>query len=86
MVTINVAGLVVVCQRNTVVAANALLAALYDSKRTTAEEKHGSNSPAVKKPYMKPEFRFERAFETMALSCGKIRGTQALCRFNRKNS
>ena len=39
----------------------------------------------AKKPYTKPEFRFERAFETMALSCGKIRASQALCRFNRKN-
>jgi hypothetical protein len=33
-----------------------------------------------------PEFRFERAFETMALACGKIRATQALCRFNRATS
>ncbi len=41
---------------------------------------------AAKKPYLKPEFRYERAFETMALACGKIRATQTLCRFNRKNS
>jgi len=51
------------------------------------EEKGTGNSPRVaRKPYSKPEFRYERAFETMALSCGKIRATQALCRFNRKNS
>jgi hypothetical protein len=42
--------------------------------------------PAAKKPYLKPEFRYERAFETMALACGKMRATQALCRFNRKTS
>jgi hypothetical protein len=39
-----------------------------------------------RKPYVKPAFEFERAFETMALSCGKINITQAQCRFNRKNS
>jgi hypothetical protein len=40
----------------------------------------------AKKPYLKPEFRYERAFETMALACGKMRASQGLCRFNRKNS
>jgi hypothetical protein len=51
------------------------------------EEKGTGDSPRVaRKPYSKPEFRYERAFETMALSCGKIRASQALCRFNRKNS
>jgi hypothetical protein len=39
-----------------------------------------------RKPYPKPEFRFERAFETMALACGKISPSQAQCRFNRKSS
>ena len=28
--------------------------------------------PTAKKPYVKPEVRHERVFETMALSCGKI--------------
>jgi hypothetical protein len=27
-----------------------------------------------KKPYRKPEFRYERVFETMALACGKTPG------------
>ena len=40
----------------------------------------------AKKPYVKPAYEFERAFETMALSCGKINITQAQCKFNRKNS
>jgi hypothetical protein len=33
-----------------------------------------------KKPYRKPEFRYEKVFETMALACGKITGTQFQCR------
>jgi hypothetical protein len=57
------------------------------SEKNTSEEKLADGGrPAVKKPYLKPEFRYERAFETMALACGKIRSTQPLCRFNRKNS
>jgi hypothetical protein len=39
-----------------------------------------------KKPYRKPEVRHERVFETMALRCGKISGTQSSCKFNRKVS
>jgi hypothetical protein len=41
---------------------------------------------AGKKPYQKPEFRYERVFETMALSCGKVSPTEFQCRFNRKTS
>jgi hypothetical protein len=55
-------------------------------KRVNEEKNSGDNPHMAKKPYTKPEFRFERAFETMALSCGKIRASQALCRFNRKTS
>ncbi len=36
----------------------------------------------IKKPYQKPSFRYERVFETMALVCGKIAGTQQQCNFN----
>jgi len=39
-----------------------------------------------KKPYLKPAFRHEQVFETMALACGKINATQRQCRSNRKNS
>lgn len=41
--------------------------------------------PRAKKAYEKPTFRFERIFETMALTCGK-RGTQGQCQINRKLS
>jgi hypothetical protein len=39
-----------------------------------------------RKPYVKPSFRFEQTFETMALACGKIKPTQGQCKHNRKNS
>ena len=39
-----------------------------------------------KKPYLKPAFRHEQVFETMALACGKKSATQAQCRTSRKNS
>ncbi len=41
---------------------------------------------AVKKPYLKPAFRHEKVFETMALACGKIAATQRQCGSNRKTS
>ena len=41
---------------------------------------------AVKKRYEKPEMRYERVFETMALSCGKTAPTNAACRVNRNVS
>ncbi len=50
------------------------------------ENKSEDETNKAKKPYQKPAFRFERVFETMALACGKIRQTEAQCRFNRKNS
>ena len=52
----------------------------HDTQEPGAEKVRG------KRPYKKPEVRHERVFETMALSCGKIRATQAQCRFNRKRS
>ncbi len=51
--------------------------------RQTDEEKV---KPAVRQPYQKPAFRYERVFEMMALSCGKISSTQSACKFVRKTS
>jgi len=48
-------------------------------KRRTAKQK-------IKKPYTKPAFRFERVFETQALSCGKIGPTSNQCKLHRKTS
>lgn len=39
-----------------------------------------------KRPYEKPEMRYERIFETMALSCGKTGPTNFACRTNRNAS
>jgi len=44
------------------------------------------DEPRRKKAYVKPAFRHEKVFETMALACGKTSGTQASCRANRRNS
>jgi hypothetical protein len=51
----------------------------------TPSENRREQQP-TRKPYNKPAFRFERVFETQALSCGKISATQKHCRFNRKAS
>jgi len=51
-------------------------------RNTLASDTRGQ----AKKPYVKPEVRHEQVFETMALSCGKVRSTQGACHFNRKNS
>jgi hypothetical protein len=42
-----------------------------------AEAQDSKTEPEpLRKPYRKPEFRFERVFETMALACGKISPSQ----------
>lgn len=50
------------------------------------EGKRRTQKKQVKKTYAKPTFRFERVFETQALSCGKVHGTIGQCKSNRKNS
>jgi hypothetical protein len=55
-------------------------------KNTSEKKPVDEGRRTAKKPYLKPEFRYERAFETMALACGKMRTSQGLCRFNRKTS
>jgi len=44
------------------------------------------NAGKEKRVYQKPAFRYERVFETLALSCGKIGSTIAQCTFSRKTS
>ena len=43
------------------------------------EDKQRTHKKQAKKPYIKPAFRFERVFETQALSCGKIQGGIGNC-------
>jgi hypothetical protein len=44
------------------------------------------SAPKRKRPYAKPVFQQEKVFETMALACGKVSGTERQCHFNRKLS
>jgi hypothetical protein len=53
--------------------------------RGTAAERATDPSAKIKKPYTKPFFREEPAFETMALTCGKL-ATQAQCQVHPMNS
>lgn len=46
----------------------------------------GKRKGVAKRPYVKPEVRHERVFETMALTCGKMQATEHGCHFNRKTS
>jgi hypothetical protein len=52
----------------------------------TEEKKRRSEPAQARKPYAKPAFRYERVFETQALSCGKIEATSGPCHRNRKTS
>jgi hypothetical protein len=52
-----------------------------DEKQTAGEKQ----SPKPKKIYQKPEFRYERVFETMALACGKISPTSQFCHKARRS-
>jgi hypothetical protein len=56
------------------------------SEKDDKIQDHDTPEDRPRKPYQKPAFRFERVFETMALSCGKKSPVEAQCRFNRKNS
>jgi hypothetical protein len=51
-----------------------------------AEDKQPTQKKQAKKPYARPAFRFERVFETSALSCGKVGPIETQCRINRKTS
>jgi hypothetical protein len=48
------------------------------------QKERGEPSPA-RKPYVKPAFRHEQVFETMALACGKV-NTGSSCKSNKKTS
>ncbi len=49
-------------------------------------DRHTGGIREQRKPYQKPAVRFEKVFETRALTCGKVHVTQGSCRFNRKTS
>jgi hypothetical protein len=54
-------------------------------QQESAESPRGPETPAIaKKAWRKPTYRFERVFETQALTCGKT-ATQGQCRAVRKS-
>jgi len=55
-------------------------------KNQPSADANAAATKAGKKPYNKPEFRYERVFETLALACGKVQGQQGQCKFNKKRS
>lgn len=55
-------------------------------KQTNQDKSAAKEKCTVKKPYHKPKVRYERVFETLALSCGKVQVTDYDCTFNRKSS
>jgi len=50
------------------------------------EKKKTEQEKTSKRPYKKPAFQYERVFETMALSCGKIGATSLICKSSKKMS
>ncbi len=57
-----------------------------DNRALREKRQQAGNAGKEKKLYQKPAFRYERVFETLALSCGKINPTQGTCHHNRKTS
>lgn len=55
-------------------------------KTIVNDEANPTGPEPTKKPYQKPTLRFERVFETRALTCGKVQQTQGSCAHNRKTS
>jgi hypothetical protein len=63
----------------------------YKSSDIPLDENDRSPDPPAtratkKKPYVKPSFRYEKVFETTALSCGKTPNSSFQCNTNPKTS
>jgi hypothetical protein len=56
-----------------------------NEKQRQEDQSTTRDSAPAKKPYTKPEFRYERVFETMALACGKTAGV-GFCKGHNKSS
>lgn len=63
-----------------------LLMTEHNANEEQGKNESESRPKLKKKPYQEPAFRFEKVFETMALSCGKVQPTTLQCKFSRKNS
>ena len=58
--------------------------AAFDPENGPGPSSKKEENPVPKKTYEKPSFRWEKVFETQALTCGKVTFPQ--CRANRKTS
>jgi hypothetical protein len=56
------------------------------NQASAEDQSRAENRVENKKPYEKPEFRYERVFETRALVCGKMTGGGPACAMNRRVS
>lgn len=54
--------------------------------RASRENQQTGNASKEKKAYQKPSFRYEKVFETQALSCGKTSAVMQTCAHNRSAS
>jgi hypothetical protein len=59
---------------------------MSEQDKSEEQKESAAEKPKQKRPYKKPTFRYERVFETNALSCGKIGIVQQSCRNNNKLS
>jgi hypothetical protein len=59
---------------------------MTEDRATREMRQETASASKEKKVYQKPAFRFERVFETQALSCGKTAATMQTCSHNRSAS
>jgi hypothetical protein len=59
---------------------------MEDTRAPREKRQLPSSAGKNKKLYQKPAFRYERVFETLALSCGKVGATLPQCQFSQKTS
>jgi hypothetical protein len=59
---------------------------MIEDRAPREKRQQPDNASKEKKVYQKPAFRYERVFETLALTCGKIGATSAQCQLSKKTS
>jgi hypothetical protein len=59
---------------------------MMENQTPSEKQTRAPKTVKAKKPYKDPSFRYEKVFETAALSCGKITGTGGICNSSRKVS
>ena len=59
---------------------------MNESEHTSRMHQGADAERTPKKPYCKPTVCYERVFETTALTCGEVNGTESTCVHNRRAS